>query len=38
LQGGGWPAEWFKVLIIGGIGSLFYGIGWYGMRRMQVKA
>jgi ABC-2 type transport system permease protein len=38
LQGGGWPAEWFKVLIIGGIGSMFYGIGWYGMRRMQVKA
>lgn len=38
LQGGGWPAEWFKVVIIGGIGSLFYGIGWYGMRRMQVKA
>lgn len=38
LQGGGWPAEWFKVVIIGGIGFLFYGIGWYGMRRMQVKA
>jgi ABC-2 type transport system permease protein len=38
LQGGGWPAVWFKVLIIGVIGALFYGIAWLGMRRMQVKA
>jgi ABC-2 type transport system permease protein len=38
LQGGGWPAVWFKVLIVGVIGSIFYGIGWRGMRRMQVKA
>ncbi|MGA3211710.1 MAG: ABC transporter permease [Terriglobales bacterium] len=38
LQGGGWPAVWYKVLIIGAIGALFYGIAWYGMRRMQVKA
>jgi hypothetical protein len=29
---------WFKVLIIGVIGALFYGIAWLGMRRMQVKA
>ena len=38
LQGGGWPAVWYKVLIIGAIGVLFYGIAWLGMRRMQVKA
>jgi ABC-2 type transport system permease protein len=38
LQGGGWPAVWYKVLIIGGIGTFFYGIAWYSMRRMQVKA
>jgi len=38
LQGGGWPAVWYKVLIIGAIGALFYGIAWSGMRRMQVKA
>jgi ABC-2 type transport system permease protein len=38
LQGGGWPAVWCKVLIIGAIGTLFYGIAWHGMRRMQVKA
>jgi ABC-2 type transport system permease protein len=38
LQGGGWPAMWYKVLIIGAIGSLFYGLAWLGMRRMQVKA
>jgi ABC-2 type transport system permease protein len=37
LQGGGWPAVWYKVLIIGAIGALFYGIAWHGMRRMQVK-
>jgi ABC-2 type transport system permease protein len=38
LQGGGWSAVWYKVLIIGAIGALFYGIAWRGMRRMQVKA
>lgn len=38
LQGGGWPAEWFKVLIIGAIGGVFYTIGWRGMRAMQLKA
>jgi ABC-2 type transport system permease protein len=38
LQGGGWPAVWWKVAIIGIIGSVFYGIGWHGMRRMQLKA
>ena len=38
LQGGGWPAEWFKVLIIGTIGAIFYLVGWRGMRAMQLKA
>ena len=38
LQGGGWPAMWSKVLIIGMIGAIFYGLAWRGMRRMQVKA
>jgi ABC-2 type transport system permease protein len=38
LQGGGWPAVWWKVMIIGIIGSLFYGVGWCSMRRMQLKA
>jgi ABC-2 type transport system permease protein len=38
LQGGGWPAVWFKVLIVGAIGTVFYGMAWRGMRRMQVKA
>src|ERR1700682_5806438 len=37
LQGGGWPAVWFKVLIVGVIGTIFYGIAWRGMRKMQVK-
>jgi ABC-2 type transport system permease protein len=38
LQGGGWPAVWSKVLMIGTIGATFYGIAWHGMRRMQVAA
>jgi ABC-2 type transport system permease protein len=38
LQGGGWPAAGFKVLIIGVIGSIFYTVGWRSMRRMQLKA
>jgi ABC-2 type transport system permease protein len=38
LQGGGWPAVWYKVLIIGAIGTIFYSLAWFGMRRMQVKA
>ncbi len=38
LQGGGWPAMWYKVLIIGAIGAIFYGLAWQGMRGMQVKA
>lgn len=38
LQGGGWPAVWYKVLIIGIIGAVFYTLAWRGMRTMQVKA
>ncbi len=38
LEGGGWPATWFKVVIIGIIGVIFYGIAWRTMRRMQLKA
>ena len=37
LQGGGWPAVWWKVLAIGGIGSLFYTGAWRRMRRMQLE-
>lgn len=37
LAGGGWPAVWWKVLIVGGIGAGFYGLAWRNMRRMQLK-
>jgi ABC-2 type transport system permease protein len=37
LQGGGWPAVWYKVLIIGLIGLAFYALAWLSMRRMQLK-
>jgi ABC-2 type transport system permease protein len=37
LQGGGWPATWYKVLFIGVLGGTFYLLGWRTMRRMQVK-
>jgi ABC-2 type transport system permease protein len=37
LQGGGWPANWYKVLIIGVIGLVFYALAWLKMRRMQLK-
>jgi ABC-2 type transport system permease protein len=37
LEGGGWPATWYKVAIIGVIGAIFYLLAWRGMRRMQVK-
>lgn len=37
LQGGGWPAVWYKVLIILLIGLIFYTVAWRGMRRMQLK-
>jgi ABC-2 type transport system permease protein len=37
LQGGGWAATWWKVLIIGITGLFFYWRGWSNMRRMQLK-
>ncbi len=38
LQGGGWPAVWWAVLAIGGIGLVFYGLAWRTTYRMQVRA
>jgi len=38
LQGGGWPARWFSVLMIAVIGTFFYFMAWLRMRRMQVSA
>ena len=37
LQGGGWPAMWFSVLMIAVLGSACYTAAWLTMRRMQVK-
>jgi ABC-2 type transport system permease protein len=37
LEGGGWPAMWFNVLMIGIIGTLFYLLAWKKMRRMQLS-
>lgn len=36
LQGGGWPATWYKCVIIGLIGSVFYFVAWRKMRPMQL--
>lgn len=38
LEGGGWPAQWWKVLIIAFTGGFFYMMSWRNMRRMQLKA
>jgi ABC-2 type transport system permease protein len=38
LQGGGWPATWYKVLEIAVTGAIFYGLAWRTLRRMQVRA
>jgi ABC-2 type transport system permease protein len=38
LQGGGWYAVWYKVLIIALAGAIFYGLAWRKMRRMQLEA
>ncbi len=38
LQGGGWPAVWWKVIIIGILGGFFYLLAWRKMRRMQLAA
>lgn len=37
LQGGGWPAVWYKVAAIGAIGCVFFGMAWRRMRRMQLE-
>jgi ABC-2 type transport system permease protein len=37
LQGGGWPANWYKVLAIGGLGSLFFTAAWRRMRPMRLE-
>jgi ABC-2 type transport system permease protein len=37
LQGGGWPAVWWAVLAVGGLGLVFYGLAWRTLRRMQVR-
>jgi ABC-2 type transport system permease protein len=36
LQGGGWPAVWWKVIVIGIMGWVFYILAWRKMRRMQL--
>jgi ABC-2 type transport system permease protein len=36
LQGGGWPATWYKLLAIGGIGAAFFTLAWRKMRPMQL--
>ena len=36
LQGGGWPAVWWKVIVIGILGGLFYLLAWRKLRRMQL--
>ncbi|MFN7995513.1 MAG: ABC transporter permease [Bryobacteraceae bacterium] len=38
LQGGGWRATWFKILVIAAIGTIFYTLAWRKMRRMQMEA
>ena len=38
LQGGGWPAMWFSVLMIGVLGAFFYTVAWRKLHRMQVNA
>jgi ABC-2 type transport system permease protein len=37
LKGGGWPAMWFPVTMIGLIGMVFYVIVWRKMRAMQLS-
>jgi ABC-2 type transport system permease protein len=37
LEGGGWPAMWFNVTMIGIIGTVFYLLAWKKMRRMQLS-
>ena len=37
LQGGGWPAVWYKVLAIAAIGSVFFLMAWRRMRPMRLE-
>ncbi len=37
LKGGGWPAMWFSVMMIGVIGGFFYLVAWRRMRAMQLS-
>jgi ABC-2 type transport system permease protein len=37
LQGGGWPANWYKVLAIAGMGGLFFTLAWRKMRLMRLE-
>src|SRR6266852_8623725 len=37
MQGGGWPAMWLNVLVIGFMGLVLYGVAWSGVRRMQLS-
>jgi ABC-2 type transport system permease protein len=37
LQGGGWPAMWWNVVMIALIGGIFFSIGWRKLRRMQLS-
>jgi ABC-2 type transport system permease protein len=37
MQGGGWPANWFRVLAIGAIGSTFFFLAWRRMRPMRLE-
>jgi ABC-2 type transport system permease protein len=37
LQGAGWPATWYKAVIIAAIGAAFYGNAWRSTRTMQLK-
>jgi ABC-2 type transport system permease protein len=37
LQGGGWPANWFKVLAIAGIGGCFFMLAWRKIRPMRLE-
>jgi ABC-2 type transport system permease protein len=37
LKGGGWPAMWFPVSMIGLIGMVFYVMVWRKMRAMQLS-
>lgn len=38
LQGGGWPATWYKCGMVALLGAAFYGLAWRRMRAMQIRA